>query len=89
MFSKISIKLFGLLVGLVILYSVSIVFIISPKIEQEIIYLEKRNIKKELASVSNLIKSTQLELESSKNISLNAHKEELRHTSQMALFLIN
>ena len=85
MFSKIYTKALMIIIIIMILYTVSIIFFISPKVKKNAMELEKRSGYAQLGKISLVVKNTATELESYKKEALLTRKSEIKNITKIAL----
>jgi len=85
MFNKIYIKALMIIITIIIFYTISIVFLISPEVKTNAIALEERNAKAQLQKILLLVQNTALELENYKKHRLESHKQNIKNVTLLAL----
>ena len=78
MFSRLFIKIFGILSTIFLIYALTVVFIFTPAVESNTIRLEEETGKAQLAKISVLVDSVSKNIEDYKKRSIEAHKQELK-----------
>ncbi len=88
MISRLFIKLFLILTGVLLLYALSILLIITPKVQEQTVSLEERNGKVELEKIVLLVDNFGKNMEQYREITLSAHKAELKNLADVAETLV-
>lgn len=88
MFSRLYIKISILLVVVLLAYAAAVFFIIIPAVKEKTVNLEEENGKAQLAKIAVLIDSYAKSIDDYKQISLNAHKNELENLTDVTEALV-
>jgi len=84
-FNKIYVKVLGIILSIILIYSTVINFFLAPRMQQKMMSLELRNAKAELEKVALLVKYTSDEFKEFQKFSLKNRKENLIFTTNFAL----
>ena len=81
-------KALSVIVIIVVIYTISILFIISPEVRKDMMVLEEENAHAQLEKLSLIVKKSAKELEQYKEKILEERKEEIKNITGIALGII-
>ncbi|MEA1924063.1 MAG: cache domain-containing protein [Pseudomonadota bacterium] len=88
MLSKIYFKVLAVTILIIAVYTGAIIFFVSPRIEERVIYLEEKTGKAHLQEVTTVVETAARELKSYEQNSIAMHKEELGNITEVAFKLV-
>ncbi|MCD6346224.1 MAG: cache domain-containing protein, partial [Bacteroidales bacterium] len=89
MFTKIYFKVLAVTILIIAVYTGAIIFFVSPRIEERVVYLEEKTGKAHLQEIVTVVETASRELKSYEQNSIIMHKEELKNITEVAFRIVD